>query len=117
VRFLSLGAVSTDPRESRHISMAPPESAGRLSIHCTVNTTVNTADASPDDETSDGRAGPAHDMDLVRRPVRLKHSIVSYDADKYRPLTEEVKSEYVSESRAMAGKLGGCGAAAPRNFF
>ncbi len=57
--------------------MAPPESAGRLSIHCT----VNTADASPDDETSDGRAGPAHDMDIVRSPVRLKHSIVSYDAD------------------------------------
>ena len=83
VRFLSLGAVSTDPRESRHISMAPPESAGRLSIHCT----VNTADASPDDETSDGRAGPAHDMDIVRSPVRLKHSIVSYDADN-RTMTE-----------------------------
>ena len=29
----------------------------------------------------------------------------------------EVKSEYVSESRAMEGKFGGCGAAAPRNFF
>jgi len=82
-RGLSLGAVPTDPRESRHISMAPPESAGRLSIHCT----VKTADASPDDETSDGRAGPAHDMDIVRSPVRLKHSIVSYDADN-RTMTE-----------------------------
>jgi hypothetical protein len=30
---------------------------------------------------------------------------------------QEVKSEYVSESRAMEGKFGGCGAAAPRNFF
>ena len=29
----------------------------------------------------------------------------------------EVKSEYVSESHAMEGKFGGCGAAAPRNFF
>jgi hypothetical protein len=28
----------------------------------------------------------------------------------------EVKSEYVSESRAMEGKFGGCRAAAPRNF-
>jgi hypothetical protein len=29
----------------------------------------------------------------------------------------EVKSEYVSESRDVEGKLGGCGAGAPRNFF
>ena len=29
----------------------------------------------------------------------------------------EVKSEYVSETRAMEGNFGGCGAAAPRNFF
>ena len=33
------------------------------------------------------------------------------------PSPIEVKSEYVSESRAMEGKFGGCGAAAPRNFF
>ena len=50
-------------------------------------------------------------------PIR---GIVSRDPDRrsFRsdPLTE-VKSEYVSESRAMEGKFGGCGAAAPRNFF
>ena len=74
-------------RVSAHLH--DPARIGGAPLH-----TVNTADApggvckgaperaaSPDDD-SDGRAGPVHDMDfIVRSPVQLKHSIVSYDAD------------------------------------
>ena len=56
-------------------------------------------------------------QDSTSRYIKI-HLYLALQSSEHLYLTNsEVKSEYVSESRAMEGKFGGCGAAAPRNFF